>query len=162
MTSPVFRAIVNPDSDPALDLFLHWCDSKGVRPIPLAPADIAVFVKQAQTLGIEKIAATVTAISKAYLSRGFADPTAGGPVTAACDDIAKLAPPRSWPKENWSAFKSLPYALQLCVAKRETERDVQLRRAQNETAEARRELAAMKLEMAAVRAPAPEKTTEAA
>ncbi|MEH2627076.1 hypothetical protein V1292_005131 [Bradyrhizobium sp. AZCC 1719] len=132
MTNPVLRAISNPLGDPALDVFLHWCDLKGVRPMPLAPADIATFVMQSQALGIEKIAATVAAISKTYLARGYADPTAGGPVGAALNAIAPIDPPRSWPKEHKHRFTSMPYDLQAYVASHEARREKVVRQAQNE------------------------------
>ncbi|WP_426525037.1 hypothetical protein [Bradyrhizobium sp. McL0615] len=144
MTNPVLRAINNPLGDPALDLFLQWCDGKGIRPIPMAPADIAVFVRQAQTLGIEKVAATVAAISKAYLSRGLADPTAGGPVAAAMNEIAWVEPPRSWPKDKKPWFLQLPHELQVYLSERDDEQTRVIRRAQNEAADARKALAATK------------------
>jgi hypothetical protein len=140
MSNPVLRAITNPLGDPALDVFLHWCDLKGVRPIPISPAAIAGFVVESQVLGIDKIAATVSAISQAYASRGLADPTAGGPVAAALNRIAPIDPPRSWPKEEKQRFASLPHDLQKYVAYHEERREKEIRRAQNEAAVARNEL----------------------
>jgi hypothetical protein len=140
VSNPVLRAITNPLGDPALDVFLHWCDLKGVRPIPISPTAIAGFVMDSGALGIEKIAATVKAISDAYLSRGLADPTAGGPVGAAINRIAHVEPPRSWKAEAKSQFKTFPYELQVYLEGHERQRENTLRKAQNEAANLRNEL----------------------
>lgn len=140
MSNPVLRAITNPLGDPALDVFLHWCDLKGVRPIPISPAAIAGFVVESQPLGIDKIAASLAAISQAYASRGLADPTAGGPVAAAINRIAPVTPPRSWKADAKEAFKTFSHDLQVYLADHETQRENTLRKAQNEAATARNEL----------------------
>lgn len=69
-------------------------------------------------------------------------PDARGPVAAAISDIAGIEPPRSWPDNHKSRFKSLPYDLQRYVAAHEKQREKVLRRAQNEAALARQQLAA--------------------
>ncbi len=102
MSNAVLRAIANPERDPALDIFLHWCDVHNVPALSATPATIAAFVMQAQTLGIEKLALIVSAISRAYLARGLADPTAGGAWLHAINKIANVAPPRSWLKDEWA------------------------------------------------------------
>ena len=97
-TTPRGRSPLETNNNSDLPPFLEWCDRQRLLPVPLAPKDIALFVKQSEALGIETIAATLAAISNLYLSRGLADPTAGGPVSESIDAIAKLTPPRSWPK----------------------------------------------------------------
>ena len=141
MTNPVMRALVNPDGNPAMDVYLHWCAGKNLRAIPAPPDMIATFVLQNQALGIAKVAASVAAISKAYLARGLADPTAGGAVAAALHTLAPIDPPRSWPKEYKARFISLPYDLQRYLDGHEKQRDKEVKRAHSEAADARKQLA---------------------
>jgi len=72
---------------------------------------------------------------------GLADPTLGGVVTEAVSDLAGIDPPRSWPAAHKQRFKSLPYDLQVYVGTHEAQRERALRRAQNEAARARQQLA---------------------
>jgi hypothetical protein len=81
-------------------------------------------------------------ISKLHASIGLADPTLGGVVSAAINEIANIPPPRSWPGDSKQRFRSLPYDLQVYIADREANRDRALRRAQNEAATTRQKLAA--------------------
>ena len=53
-------------------------------------------------------------------------------------------PPRSWPSAEKLRFKQLPYDLQIYMHTRESWRDKEVRRAQNEAALAKQELEAMK------------------
>lgn len=142
MANPVLRAITNPLGDPALDVFLHWADLKNIRPIPTSPGTIAAFVMESQSLGVDKIAATLAAISQTYISRGLADPTAGpGPVAAAVNRIAPVEPPRSWKAFAKEAFTAFPHELQVYLAERDRENTREIKRAQQEAADARKELA---------------------
>ena len=49
--------------------------------------------------------------------------------------------PRSWPVDQKQRFKALPYDVQVFVAVHEKQREKALRRAQNDAAAARREIA---------------------
>lgn len=133
------RALANPDGNPALDIFIRWCEGQGIRPVPVTPADVALFVAQNESLGIAKLAASVAAISHDYLSRGLADPTFG-PVSAELNRIAGLGVPRSWKKEQWPLFKALPYELQIYIMERDKQQETALRRAQNEAAKLQQRL----------------------
>jgi hypothetical protein len=53
-------------------------------------------------------------------------------------DTPSVEPPRSWTKEDKEAFKALPPDIQQRIAERERAREVEVRRGQNETAEARK------------------------
>jgi hypothetical protein len=101
-------------------------------------------------MGIQKVWAIVCDISRAHYLIGLADPTSSGAVSAALNDIAKIDPPRSWPKDHKFRFTQLPYDLQVYVAVRERERDITVRRAQTETTNARNELAVVCSELAAL------------
>jgi hypothetical protein len=120
--------------------FENWCALRGVQPIPAKPADVADFVSDCADLGIERVWQAVCEISRAHYVIGLADPTLGGWVSAAINDIAKIAPPRSWPKEQKIRFMSLPYDLQVYMVERETFRDNEVRRAQTEAAIVKQDL----------------------
>ncbi len=76
-----------------------------------------------------------------HVALGLADPTLGAIVADAVDAVARIVPPRSWPGDRKLRFKSLPYDLQVYVTAHEAQREKAIRRAQNETASARQQLA---------------------
>lgn len=125
----------------AAPMFARWCELNGVSACPTTPADVARFVSDCASLGIERLWSAVQEISKLHTSVGFADPTLGGAAAAAISRVAGIDPPRSWPDDYKQRFKSLPYDLQVYVATHEARRDKALRRAQNEAAITRQKLA---------------------
>ncbi|WKA30719.1 hypothetical protein [Bradyrhizobium roseum] len=126
----------------AAPMFVRWCELNGLSPCPAAPAHVVRFVADCAPLGIELLWPAIQDISRLHASVGLADPTLGGLVAEAIADLAGIDPPRSWPGDHKQRFKSLPYDLQVYVASHEAQREKALRRAQNEAANARRELAA--------------------
>lgn len=125
----------------AAPMFVKWCELNGLSPCPAASADVARFVADCASLGIERLWPAVQAISRLHASIGLADPTLGGVVAAAINGVARISPPRSWPAVHQQRFKSLPYDLQVYVSAHESQRERALRRAQNEAALAKRKLA---------------------
>jgi hypothetical protein len=123
-------------------MFGNWCELNGIAGCPAAPAAVAKFVADCASLGIERLWPAVQEISAAHASFGLADPTLGGAVAAAINDVAGVAPPRAWPNDGKARFKSLPYDLQVYVAGHEARREKEIRRAQNEAAIAKQKLAA--------------------
>ena len=111
--------------------------------MPAVPMVVARFVADIAATGVEKIWPMIGEISRAHYLIGLADPTLGGTVTAALNAIAKIEPPRSWPKEYKFRFTTLPYDLQLYMAAHEAQRETELRRAHTEAAKARQALAAI-------------------
>lgn len=128
--------------------FRDWCAISGQAPFPASPATVAKYVAEFSEAGIEKLTALVEEISRAHQEIGLADPTRSDVVTAALSDIAKIEPPRSWTGDNKALFPRLPYDLQKHVAEREAERERVIRRAMNEAADLRNELAALKKDAA--------------
>jgi hypothetical protein len=124
----------------AAPMFAKWCELNGCSPCPAAPADVARFVSDCASLGIEGLWPAVQEISRLHASIGLADPTLGGAVAAAINGVARISPPRSWPADHQQRFKSLPYDLQVYVSAHEAQRERALRRAQNEAAIAKRKL----------------------
>jgi hypothetical protein len=68
------------------------------------------------------------------------------PVAGAIDEASAIDPPRSWPKEYKLRFKSLPYDLKSFLARHDAQREKALRRAQNETAVARKKMSSARPE----------------
>lgn len=139
MTNPVLAALALARMRTA-PMFARWCELNAASWCPAAPADVARFVTDCASLGIERLWPAVQEISKAHISLGLADPTLGGVAAAAVSDVAGIPPPRSWPNERKQRFGSLPYDVQLYLASREEQRDKAVRRAQNEAAIARQKL----------------------
>jgi hypothetical protein len=139
--NPVLAALARARMQEAL-LFARWCALNDVPACPAAPAVVARFVADCAPLGIELLWRAIQDISRMHVAAGLADPTLGGVVAGSISDLAGVEPPRSWPAERRRSFRSLPYDLQTYVADREAQRERALRRAQNEAAGARRQLAA--------------------
>lgn len=125
------------------DLFNRWCGLHSLEAFPAAPSTVARFVSDIAATGVDKIWPMIGEISRAHYVVGLADPTLGGPVSVALNTIAKIDPPRSWPKEHKFQFTRLPYDLQVYVAAHDKQREAEIRRGQNEAATARQALAAI-------------------
>lgn len=140
-TNPVFAALAQARMR-AAPMFVKWCELNGLSPCPAAPAHVARFVVDCAPLGIDRLWPAIQNISTLHVSVGLADPTLGGVVAEAISSLAGIDTPRSWPADHKQRFKSLPYDLQIFVATHEAQREKALRRAQNEAARARQQLAA--------------------
>ena len=121
------------------ETFDRWCALHDETPIPAAPRVVARFVSDIAASGIEKIWPMVGEISRAHYLIGLADPTLGGAVSAAINEIARIEIPRSWPAGMKVRFQTLPYDMQVYVAAHEIDRDKAVRRAQNEAGELRKQ-----------------------
>ena len=126
-------------------MFEDWCNLLGRRPLPAPPTLVAQYVAETGPLGIEEVWKAVQEVSLAHCAAGFADPTLGGAVAAAINEISKIEPPRSWPKEMKGRFATLPYDLQLYVSDRVKEQERVTRTAIQMASEARREAGLPKL-----------------
>jgi hypothetical protein len=141
MTSPVVQALIGARLQEEPSAFGKWCIVRGVRSLPAAPAHVAAFIVDASgNKPVKEIWPMVQEISRAHLSKGFADPTAGGVVGDMINSIALIDAPRSWPAEQKARFKALPYDLQVFFAHHENRREKEVRRAQNEAGDLRHRL----------------------
>jgi hypothetical protein len=142
---PVMRALINARLQDEPTAFGRWCIVHNIRSLPAAPIHVATFVTEcgAAMMPLDTIWQAVREVSSAHLANGWADPTAAGPVVTAMNDVSKLDPPRSWPKELWPRFFDLPLDLQQYLLERDNEQNRVIRRALNEAAEARKALAAI-------------------
>jgi hypothetical protein len=139
-SNPVLAALAQARAQ-AAPLFARWCELNGAPFCPARPADVARFVSGCSALGAGQLCTALQEISKLHTSLGLADPTLGEPVAGAFSETAGIPPPRSWPDEHKRRFRLLPYDLQLFVSSHEARREKVLRRAQNDAATARRNLA---------------------
>lgn len=138
-TNPVLIALAQARMR-AAPMFVKWCELNGLAPCPAAPADVARFVTDCASIGIERLWPAIQEISRLHASIGLADPTLGAVVAATVNDVARISPPRSWPADHRERFRSLPYDLQVYVAAHELQRERALRRAQNDAALLRRQV----------------------
>jgi hypothetical protein len=122
-----------------MKMFEDWCLLNGEKAHHATPAVVARFVKDIAPMGISRVWHAVQEVSRTHYTIGLSDPTLGGPVAAAVNEISKIAPPRSWPKEEQARFLTLPYDVQITIEKRERDRDNQVRTLQNEFAALKKE-----------------------
>jgi hypothetical protein len=121
-------------------VFAQWCKDKALTAYPARPGIVAFYVLENTALGIARLEAVVESISAVHEWQGVADPTASDMVSEALNQIAPIAPPRSWPAAERPHFSSLPRAMQKYVAAREIEREKAVRNAQNETGKLKNQL----------------------
>lgn len=120
-------------------MFHNWCALQGERSLPASPSAIGKFVDDIAHFGIEKVWDQVQQIRRDHYVRGLGDPTLGpGPVADAINRLSGIKVPRSWRAEAKAEFMSLPWPVQVEIEKRDRERE--LRRLQNDLADAKREL----------------------
>ncbi|MGK7057093.1 hypothetical protein AB4853_11505 [Bradyrhizobium sp. 1050_B9_N1_2] len=166
MSSPVLKALVNaeleraepharsisaavarqigPPADPGHGNlpaeFVAWCEQNRLASFPARPASIALFVLERKHLEIDDLARMVVDISRYHLRRGQADPTSGYPVSAALNHLAKIEAPLSWPKAMRPRFGDIPYDMQRYLASCDKDQTREIKRAQQEAADARKKL----------------------
>ena len=121
-----------------MNSFEKWCVLNGHKPFGASPETVARFVSDIAPMGIAAVWDAVQEVSRAHYVHGLPDPTLGGPVAAAINDIAKIDPPRSWPAEEKLRFLTLPYPTQAYLAKRQVADDALIRKLQNELAQLKR------------------------
>jgi hypothetical protein len=117
--------------------FLEFARQKCCRAAPARPTTEAAYVlhEHAEGTSAQQILALLDSIAAFHDHHGLANPVATAVVRLALDDVIRIEPPRSWPKEDKVLFATLPPDIRSVIARREQERDASLRRKQNELAE---------------------------
>jgi hypothetical protein len=135
--------------------FLKWCDGLNVHHLPATPTTCAAFILSQHKVGFapERIAAEARAIELLHDHYGLANPLQTRAARWALEQVLKIEPPRSWPKEEKVMFMHLPVQIRNVIANREQNRETHLRRSQNE-------IAAIKKQLMAAAATKPADTTE--
>lgn len=121
-------------------MFERWCLINNHQPFGASPAIVTKFVNDIAPMGIAAVWEAVQEVARMHYTHGLSSPCDGGPVAAAINELAGIAPPRSWPRDEQIRFKSLPYDMQLIISKREADRDKEIRRLQQEFAALRKGL----------------------
>jgi hypothetical protein len=134
---------MSPQQQHDVIVFVNWCEQSRVRSLAARPASVAAFCQWQQDLGVpkDKISATLSAISALHIAASMGDPCAT-PLVRTITAASTIDPPRSWTRDEQQAFRELPVEIQRVVARRERDREVQLRRMQNELAELKKQLMA--------------------
>jgi hypothetical protein len=131
-----------PGDQELLAPWLTWCRDKSVRHAPAKPWCCAAYAIDRAKHGIDgqQIVSELRAISRLHFKFGLADPCSGPVIDRALQNIIPERPPRSWRKEEWSGWWSLPATTKAAIDRRERERETKLRQLQNEVAELKKKL----------------------
>jgi hypothetical protein len=132
---------LSPEARQHLTPFLQFCEAQRIRSLPARPASVASFEQWQKDLGVPqaKISATLSAIEALHNAAALGNPIAT-PLVRTITAASTIEAPRSWTKDEQRLFRELPVEVQLVVARRERDREITLRRSQNEAAELRKQL----------------------
>jgi hypothetical protein len=116
-----------------LDPFNKWALQRQARRCPAKPATVALWALEQADMGVpaQQILAQLDAIEHLHDRWGLANPAAI--VRRVLDGIIKVPPPRSWPASDKVLFARLDPDIRQIIETRERQRDVALRKLQNET-----------------------------
>jgi hypothetical protein len=122
--------------------FVAWCGNQKVRALPARPTSVAAFVQWQldQRVPRQAIVETLQAIENLHFAASVGNPVSAPVVAATLGST--IDPPRSWTKDDKAYFTTLPLHTQEIVARREQQRETDLRRRQNALAEERKRLQA--------------------
>jgi hypothetical protein len=136
--------------------FLAWCSEQKVMACPARPTSVAAYCQHQQDLGVGRqlIAERLEAIEALHNAASLGNPCAT-PVVRTVTGGSTIAVPRSWTGDEKQLFKQLPPEIQSVVARREADREREMRQAQNEAGDLRQELKRLKAD-AATKAAEPE------
>ena len=124
---------LTPDTEQRLIPWLYWCEQQRVRS---CPTSVAAYVRYQQDQGVSRqlIAERLEAIEAMHTAASLANPIATV-VVRVTTGASTIDAPRSWPKDSKLQFAELPVEIQSVIARREHQREVELRRMQNELAD---------------------------
>jgi hypothetical protein len=130
---------LTPDEMALCKSFMEWTKRKEVKYFPASPITIAAYLTDIAGHKTEDyLLDSISALRRLHDQNGLANPCATFAVEAILAVLIKTEPPRSWTKEDKLMFTTLPPSIKARIAKREHEREVSLRRAQNQAAELKR------------------------
>ena len=118
------------DAQAKLSPFLHWCGERGVRGCPAQPTTVAAFVQWNIDQGV-----TTDKILDALAAIEAPNPVATQVVGDLLNGLIKVDAPRSWTKEEKILFALLPPHAKVPIARRGREREIEICRLHNKTAE---------------------------
>jgi hypothetical protein len=147
----VLRAQLPPPPDlseedrQSLQPFIAYTTTASARFCPAKPTTVAAFIiEQAGATGssTEKLLQQLDAIGRLHDRHNLANPCATHAARAALESVTNIEPPRSWRGPEKQMFTTLPAECRAVVARRERERELEVRKLQNETAQLRQSTAA--------------------
>jgi hypothetical protein len=121
--------------------FARWAEEQRVPCCPARPATVGAFFRfQADhKISAAKILDTASSIEALHDAAGVANPVATTLVRTVLESVTDIKPPRSWTKDEKFSFALLPVDIRAAIERRENDRDKELRRLQNQTAELKRQ-----------------------
>jgi hypothetical protein len=119
-----------------LQPFINWTTQKNVRYAPAKPYVVAAYLLDQAASGASTWALLrrTSAISLLHNRYGLSDPTTTTPVHSVLTELVAIEPPRSWPADLKTEFKTFPIPAQKAIAAREQDRERALRQKQNQLA----------------------------
>ena len=108
--------------------FEQWANQRGVRWLPAKGSTISSYALEVAHRGDAFVLETIAAIERAHFAAGLANPTATPTVWNVVSKIVTVEPPRSWPKNEKAMFALLPPEIKVVIAKREHDREIEIRR----------------------------------
>jgi hypothetical protein len=138
--------LIAPELDPGdvelLKPWLTWCRDKSVRSVPAKVWCVAAYVLDRHKQGApeSEIFDELGALERLHDKWRLPNPVTTAIVSAVLDTIIKDPAPRSWTKQEQEDWPLLPPIIKAAIARRERDRDRELRSCQNRAAEAERKL----------------------
>jgi len=123
----------------SLKAFVNYCQVQRVRIVGAKPTTIAAYLQYQAELGLtaDKILEQAKAIESLHDALGLPNPVATLVVRSVLEAALKTEPPRGWRSDEKFFFQQLPPEIRAVIARRENDRDRELRRLQNQTAQLR-------------------------
>lgn len=117
--------------------FLAYCAGQGVSYLPARCETVAAFLLSRLDMPptLDSVCDTLDAITAAHDAYSLPSPVKSPVVEAALERWPQIRAPQSWRATDKLLFASLPRGVQHVVARRETERDREVRRLQSRMAE---------------------------
>jgi hypothetical protein len=127
---------LSADIRTALDPFNHWAGKRHARRCPAKPTTVALFALEQADMGvpIDTILEQLGAIEAMHDKFSLPNSVRTAAVRYALETIIKTDPPKSWPAAEKGMFRSLPADIQHIIARRENDRDREVRRQQSKVA----------------------------
>jgi hypothetical protein len=125
-----------------IDLFGKWCEARGVRKCPVKNWVLATYLleKSAEGMPPEPLLATLAAVAALHDHHGLSNPVATRVVNLALERILREERQPRWSKDELVEWRHLPLPMRNAIARREEDRDRELRRLQNEAAKRRQNM----------------------
>jgi hypothetical protein len=112
---------------------------RSVPHLPAAAREIAAFVSET-ALSADCLMKELDALDAAHEELGYGPPAKSRLVVDAFSAVHHVSPPHSWSKEEWGFFETLNHGAKVAIVRREHQRDIALKKAQQEAGELRNKL----------------------